>query len=235
MKLIDSAFSSAVEFVQSHVVGRLVKLGQEPAAPTPASLSEKLVGLGLDAQRIWWGPMVLHPSKIEFIIDDIAKNPPKSVIEVGGGSSTAVLAALSQRYAFPVVTLENHAKSISYIQHLVEGLPAAHHLRVMHTGFRRRQFPSGRRYWWYDVDLQSLNTKFDYVLVDGPMSKLVGRNGAFPELEPFLAPDSRFYFDDFVRRHEKEAIEEWIREYPGYKFEVSPVTTRMARVAFLRG
>ncbi len=63
MTIIDSAFTGFVDFMQSHVVGRLVRLGREPAPPPPVSLTNKLDDLGLDAQRIWWGAMVLNPTK----------------------------------------------------------------------------------------------------------------------------------------------------------------------------
>jgi len=233
MTIIDSTFTALVAFLQSHVVGRMVRLGRAPAPAPPSSLLSKLGELGLDAQRIWWGPMVLNPIKIEFMIEDISRCPPKAVIEVGGGSSTAVFAALAHRYGFSVTTLENHAASVEYIRGLLDGLPAANQVNIVQAGFRRRSYPSGRRYWWYDVDLQALETKFDYVLVDGPMSSLVGRNGAFPELHPFLANDCRFYFDDYVRPHERRAVEEWKREYPSLRFEVEAVTKNMARIDFL--
>lgn len=232
MTILDSTFSASVAFLQSHVIGRIVRLGRGPATAPPRSLLNKLTDLGLDAQRIWWGPMVLNPIKIEFMIEDVSRRPPKAVLEIGGGSSTAVFAALAHRYGFSVTTLENHALSVRYIHGLLAGLPADGCVDIVHAGFRRRRYVSGRRYWWYDVDLQALGRKFDYVLVNGPMSSLVGRNGAFPELYPYLTNDCRFYFDDYVRPHERRAVEEWIREYPTLRFQVEAVTKNMAKIDF---
>ena len=46
------------------------------------------------------------------------------------------------------------------------------------------------------------------------MGTLVGRNGALPEIIPYLAENHRIFLDDSTRDHERKCIMEWKKHYP---------------------
>jgi hypothetical protein len=91
----------------------------------------------------------------------------------------------------------------------------ADRITIRKCDFVRRQYANGERYWWFDADLARDIHPFDFVLIDGPMGRLVGRNGAIPEILPYLDPEARIYLDDCRREHEARCIAEWQRHFPG--------------------
>ena len=151
---------------------------------------------------------------MEIILREVANRPPARVLEVGAGNTTALLAALSAKYGFEVVSLENHIGTLGYVDYLLEGLPFRDRADIRCCGFARRHYADGTGYWWYDVDVATLGGLFDLVFVDGPMSRLVGRNGALPSVWKHLAAGWRLYLDDANRPHEKVALEEWRKHFP---------------------
>ena len=59
--------------------------------------------------------MTLFPWKAELLYDEIAKNPPKRVLEAGAGTSSALFAALAEKYDFDVISLENDRGTVEYV------------------------------------------------------------------------------------------------------------------------
>lgn len=223
----DRLFTRFVNMIQQYVTpwGVRWKMSRRAriVAPPSADLRARLSELGLDVDSLWWGPMTLHPRKIEYLIREVESHPPRCLLEVGSGSSTPVLAALAHRYGFHVVSLENHAGSARYVCDSMH--QGAEQVDLVVTGFRRRYDSDGKPYWWYDVDLSGYPQPFDMVLIDGPMGSLVGRGGALREIKPFLAPDHRIYIDDANRDHEKKCIAHWQRQFKGLNVEL-PVECR---------
>jgi predicted O-methyltransferase YrrM len=221
--LREAAFTSLVNALQQHVVPLFVRLRKRRRArnvPLPSDrLRTRLAALGLDVERMWWGPMTLFPFKLEFLMDEIEARPPRMLLEVGSGSSTPLLAALANRYGFDIVSLENYAPSAAYVRQILAEGPGAARVQLLVSGFRRRHYPDGRRYWWYDIDLSRFAQPFDFVVIDGPMSSLVGRNGALPEIMPYLANSHRIYLDDATRPHELHCVDEWKKYYTGMQVE----------------
>ena len=213
--LIDSSFSIAVGLLQKTAVKWKVKRGVEGSVerePTP-EFRQQLIDLGLKPDRIWWGAMTLFPWKAELLCNEIAARPPKRVIEAGAGSSSALLAALAEKYDFEVVSLENDPNTIGYVEHLLEGTGLGARLTMQLCRFKRMRYENGDRYRWYNAQLDQ-SEPFDSALVDGPMGRLVGRNGAIPALRSYLTPDFRMYLDDANRDHEKSCIAQWQAHYP---------------------
>jgi 16S rRNA G966 N2-methylase RsmD len=219
---IDSLFSTGVNLLQSTVVrvAVMIENNQHPERRPPPSqdLQRQLRELGLIPERFWWGPMTLHTEMCQFIIAEIESRPPKRLLEVGSGTSTAIFAVLAEKYDFSVLSLENHRKSIQYVQSILEGLPCSRRVTIQKCNFVREIYPSGKKYRCYDADLERAEGQFDFVFIDGPMESLVGRNGVLPLIIPYLSEDHRIYFDD-VKRTERLCLEEWKRHFPNLIFE----------------
>jgi 16S rRNA G966 N2-methylase RsmD len=220
---VDSLFSIGVNLFQGTVVkvAVMIEAKQYPErrpAP-PQDFQRQLRELGLIPERLWWGPMTLGSKKCQFLIAEIESRPPKRLLEVGSGTSTAVFAALAEKYGFSVLSLENHGKSIQYVRSILEGLPCSKRVTIQKCDFVRRVYPSsGKKYRCYDADLGRSGGQFDFVFIDGPMESLVGRNGVLPLIIPYLSEDYRIYLDD-VKRIERLCLEEWKRHFPNLIFE----------------
>ena len=214
----DRVFTAWVNWVQGTIIPLGVKLRLSSRirniSPPTAHLQTRLSDLGISIDKIWWGPMTLFPRKATFLLDTIEADPPTAVLEIGSGTSTPILAALSHKYGFSVISLENHPGSIDYVKSLLRCVPGGSDVRLALCGFARRSYPDGKKYYWYDIDLGSYDKLFDLVLIDGPMSSLVGRNGALPEIAPYLAADNRIYLDDATRYHERKCLREWKHYFP---------------------
>lgn len=232
--LRDRVFTAAVNAVQQYVTPLGVRVKQRRrrrhVAPPSTALRKRLAALGLDVDALWWGPMTLFPRKAEYLMSEIEAAPPRRVLEVGSGSSTPVLAALAARHGFGIVSLENHEGSARYVRAALQGSPGESSVELVVAGFRRRHYPDGKGYWWYDIDLGRHGAPFDLVIIDGPMGTLVGRNGAIPEIFPFLTACHRIYLDDANRAHEQACMDEWLARHPFMTVE-RPATCRgMAKI-----
>lgn len=230
----DVVFSMGINFIQSTAVRYRVSKNktymQRRGPRATGDFQRQLRDLGLTPERLWWGLMTLFPRKAEFLLGEIEKHPPKRLLEVGCGTSTAIFAALAEKYEFTVLSLENHGGTIKYVQSILDGLPCSQRVTIQRCGFVQRSYANGDKYRWYDADLESGGTPFDFVLIDGPITKPVGRNGALPEIKPYLAKDHRIYLDDSEREHEKLCIQEWQRHCPGLIVETLDQCFGMARL-----
>ncbi|MEM7100802.1 MAG: hypothetical protein AAF541_21245 [Pseudomonadota bacterium] len=227
--MTDRLYSQGVALLQSTVVQWLVSVSSkkvedrnEERMESSARMANRLRELGLDPDRLWWGKMTFNVNKMEYLLNEIEKQKPKQIIEVGGGTSTAVLAAAAKYYGFQILTLENHDATLGYVRYLLEDLDCSDVLEIQKCGFTSYHTPGLGNYRWYKADLDRLRAKADFLLVDGPMSSLVGRVGALPQCLPYMENTARFYFDDCKRKHEIECVERWKSLYPGLNATVPP-------------
>lgn len=235
----DRLFTSLVNFVQRHAVPLGVRMRMKRRArtvpPPTEEMTALLAGIGVPVDSIWWGPMTLAPVRTRYVIREIESRPPRRVLEVGSGSSTPILAALAKKYGFEFYSLENHAGSAAYVNGLLVSMNLQRYAKLIVVGFRRRKYPDGKSYWWYDVDVATLGGPFDLIVIDGPMGTLVGRNGTIPEVRDHLTADCRIYLDDAVREHEKKCLAEWQRYFPDLVQETPSEAPVMAKVGFTSG
>lgn len=214
----DKAFSLVVRVVQTVIIRHLDRLRKPERTSYSEEFVERMAARGIDMQKIGWkGAMTFLPYRAEYLVNQIEANPPKRLLEVGAGSSTLLFAALAHKYGFEVVSLENHSGSGDYVNDLLDGTPFAQHVCLQICDFKRCFYPDRKRYWWYAADLSG--PPFDFVFVDGPMSSLVGRNGALPQVMPYLAAEAQVYVDDINRKHEKMALREWKHYFPKIMIE----------------
>jgi hypothetical protein len=229
--LFESVFTQAIGLVQATAVRSSVWIQNRSSSglydrwrSSAVELEPRLKDLGLMPERLWWGPMTLTPKKAVMILDQIERTQPECVLEVGAGTSTAILAAAASRYGFRLLSLENYEGTIEYVDWLVGDLPCSHALTIQKCGFRRYNTVSGRTYWWYNANLSMLERPVDLMVIDGPMSTFVGRNGAVHAALPYLNHPNQVILDDCKRKHEKECVDEWVHDYPGSTFETISIS-----------
>jgi len=222
----DRLFTASVNWMQGHVFPLLIRRSRvdqrkQTLAEQPAAWQDRLRDLGVPVEQLNWGPMTLLPRRVSCLIDGIESAPPNAVLEVGSGASTVVIAALAAKYGFSVVSLENFHGSYDWVRSLLESSPGGSSVQLRQVGFVRRRYPDGKAYRWYDIDLSEFGRKFDFVLIDGPSSKLVGRNGALPEIRAYLADRHRIYVDDALGEHGRYCLKQWREYYPDLAMPLS--------------
>ncbi|SDW99990.1 class I SAM-dependent methyltransferase [Thiocapsa roseopersicina] len=216
---VERVFSTLVNWTQGNIFPLAIRKSRvdrrySVVEAQPEEWRQKLRDLGIPLEETFWGPMTLLPRRVSCIIDAIEATPPKAVLEIGSGSSTILLAALAAKHGFSIVSLENFKGSYERVKSLLAAIPRGSDVRLESVGFVRRRYPDQKRYWWYDVDLGRYDTDFDFVLIDGPSSTLVGRNGGLPEIAPYLSPNNRIYVDDATGTHGLACLSEWKRYFP---------------------
>lgn len=215
---VDRLYSSVMHSIQRYLVSPAVRLNAilpftRRCTPS-ARLRRQLSELGLSAERLDWNPWAMKPWKLEFLIGLIEKKPPRCVLELGSGVTTLVLAALAEKHGFELLSLENYHGSIGRLHRLSGGLDCARHIRVQQCVLGRKRSPGGASYFWFNANLEAYRGRFDFVVVDAPAGRLVGRRGTLPEIEPYLAEGHRIVLDDCNRRHERACLAEWGGRYP---------------------
>jgi predicted O-methyltransferase YrrM len=220
----DRIFSRAVTFIQDIVVPVQEKRKRwrrkfRELRPPSEEFTRRLEELGLDPKRLYWGPMTIMPSQAEFLVSQIEMQPPRRVLEVGSGTTTLVFAALAYKYGFSMLSLENHPRTVELVRKALQDLGLAKHVTIQRCDFVKRRYAAGDTYRWYDADLGRAGGAFDFVFIDGPIETPVGRNGALPEIKPYLASEHRIYMDDIKRPHEQKCILEWRKHFPDMHLE----------------
>jgi Methyltransferase domain len=136
---------------------------------------------------------------------------PPRILEVGSGYSTAILAAYAAHHDAEVVTLEHDPTYFQATRRALRRLGVDRRLDLRLAPLRQQWFGDRGPYWWYGVRLDG---EFDFVFIDGP-PKVLGRRGAFFALQGHLRPGWRVWVDDGSRRHERQCVKLWEKEFSG--------------------
>jgi predicted O-methyltransferase YrrM len=161
------------------------------------------------------GGWAIRPTGIMWLVDLIANNAPRNVVECGSGTSTLWMAlALRQQGSGKIVAFEHQEAFAAETR----GTLARHGLNdvadVLEAELVDVKTPLGMRPW-YDIG-GHIAGAIDLVVVDGPpeATGLLARYPALPLLAPYLADGALIVVDDAQRPDEQEMCERWLSEYP---------------------
>ena len=121
--IVDKVFSFGIKIVQKFLINgvgiklRRKVLKNRTKFASGQEFNTRLKNLGLVPEKLWWGPMTLNPLKVKFLLDEIERQPPKQVLEVGSGTSSALFSAAGEKYGFNVLSLENFYPTIDYVKY----------------------------------------------------------------------------------------------------------------------
>ncbi|WP_405143369.1 class I SAM-dependent methyltransferase [Sphaerisporangium sp. NBC_01403] len=154
------------------------------------------------------------PDVLRLLIERIAVDRAKVVVECGSGSSSVWLGYAVQRFGGGrVVALEHDERFAEASRDLVLAHGLQDVVEIRHaplTSWSDEIIP------WYDTRAVSDLDGIGLVFVDGPpgaAAPLV-RYPAVPVLLPRCAPDAWIVLDDTNRPAEREVADRWLREYP---------------------
>ena len=159
----------------------------------------------LDRDGLFVGGWAIHRELATELAERLHSRQPRTLLEIGSGQSTLLLAAYAAGTGARVVTLEHDAAYADRTRRLLqsEGLED----RVALVVAPLAPFACGVAgcHPWYRHDLTDT---FDFVLVDGPPLEY-GRQAVFFALEDHLAAGWEAWLDDAERPHEQSCLRLW--------------------------
>lgn len=166
----------------------------------------QMVSDGLLAHLIYgWGNAVysVEPAYLRAcLLAAAASRQP--ILECGSGLSTLLLGVVAARRDSTVWSLEHHAAWAERV---------SVHLQKRNIGTVKycvAPLHDYGRFTWYDISSIHLPDDFGVVVCDGPPESTPGgRYGLLPVMQSHLAPGCLILMDDFKRKGEQQAAEQW--------------------------
>jgi predicted O-methyltransferase YrrM len=185
----------------------------------------------LPATRHW----TASPDFLEILFDEIVEQRPSTIVELGSGASTLVVAAaLRQNRAGYLRSIDHDEAFATITQRNLIRLDLADVVRVKVAQLEFQDI-NGQSCLWYNLNDQDLPDVIDFLIVDGPPEPIVGEGGRLPvvaKLFDRIAENGFVIFDDANRPGEQRFLEEVERSQPG--FEKIRYSAEKGAVAFRR-
>lgn len=159
-------------------------------------------------------PSTLSPEVLSIISELIRRGKATSVLELGGGLSTSVIARSLGEAPNSFFASVDH--SDYYLQYTRANTTPADRIEWIHAPLGAGRFYH-RYYCTYSPSLlkrKLAGRVFDLVLIDGPPGYEIGRAGALYQAAAWLRPDSLVLLDDSLREPERAALEDWKSVFP---------------------
>jgi predicted O-methyltransferase YrrM len=168
-------------------------------------------------------PIVLGARAIEYdlaniLIDEMIGNPRRTILELGSGKSTAVLAAFAAALNndCEIVSVEGDQHHfVATTNELAKLGISSNNLQLLVAPYKEVSL-NGREWRWYDLScLESIKKPIDLLLVDGPPGDMqtMSRYPALPLLWNKLSNDCVIVLDDGDRPDEKQVARQWLKDF----------------------
>lgn len=176
------------------------------------------------------GGWAMTPEGMLVVADIIRARAPRTIVELGSGTSTGWIAKLSAETNSRVVSIEHSPEYFAKTSDMLDEIKVERRpdLRLAEL---TPVSVMGAEYSWYDPTKIADVDEIDLLLVDGP-PKAVGdksRLPAVPMLIERLSDSGCIVFDDAHRPHEKATLAAWLERYP----QLELIDSGSSRVAVL--
>lgn len=175
------------------------------------------------------GNWAMDTRSLAHLVDIVESSRPRTVLELGSGTSTVFLGHLLRRTGGRLVSIDHDERFAARTRLEVSrhGLDDVVEIRVAPL---EEQTIGGETGTWYALGAIGEITGVDLLLVDGPPGRTepLARRHALPALLDRLAPGAVVVLDDADRSDEKEIVRRWAAEHP-----VSVVEHAVSRLAVL--
>lgn len=166
------------------------------------------------------GRWAMDPIGLLALLQMVVREQPKTVVELGSGTSSVWLALVLSRMHGRLITYEaEEAYAATTRRNLAElKLDGVVELRVAPL---EDVAVRGRRFTWYRPSAFDDLTRIDLLIVDGPPAE-TGREARYPAVPMLfdrLAPGARVLLDDSHRPDEKQVVSAWQTTYPSLVLE----------------
>lgn len=171
-----------------------------------------------DAVSPWMTGWAATPEFAATLYDIVRDRRPRTVIELGSGASTIILAAaLEQNGGGRLVSVDQDADYAAQTRAALERHGLSQAAQVVHAPLTETRL-DGEIWMWYDVRNIPSDETIDLLIVDGPHRELqkMSRYPALPLLIDRLSPDAVVILDDAGRKDERRAVQRWASEYQDF-------------------
>jgi hypothetical protein len=160
--------------------------------------------------ELTWGGWAIHRSTAVELAARLDARRPRRILEVGSGTSTAVLAAGAAAHGAELVTLEHEPRWYGRTRALLDRLGLADGVDLRLAGLAPRRCADGNDHLWYATELEG---EFDFIFVDGP-PRSSGRAGVLFSITGQLAEGWELWLKNGHRRHEQDCVARWQEHLP---------------------
>lgn len=154
------------------------------------------------------------------LVRTVVDRKPHTIVELGSGSSTVILATLARKTGRGAIySLDHDATYADLTRRQLRDAGLESYATVIDAPLERHTLSDGTETEWYNAEtITRLPEKIDLLLVDGPPAKIgaLARYPALPILYNRLAPGATVLLDDAGRRKETTVFERWLTEYPAF-------------------
>ena len=152
----------------------------------------------------------IGPTLAVELAEHLERTRPRTLLQFGCGSSTAVLAAHIGRRGGTLTVIDDDAARIGRTREQLNRLCLGGSAELHLAGLSDVSCPDGIARSWYDAVLTDC---FDFIFVDGPPLR-VGRGAALFALNAHLAADGELWLHDAHRPHERQCLDLWQAHLP---------------------
>ncbi len=171
------------------------------------------------------------PDLLLEVVKSIRERPPETVVEMGSGTSSVVIAAALRQYGGGrLICLEHDDTYASRTEAELRRHALADRVSIVHAPLGDIRI--GAAEWrWYTVPEWAIPERIDMLFVDGPPRATgpLARYPAVPFFADQLSDRVRIFLDDGDRPDEREVAARWAREDP----TLAPSLIRSERDAWL--
>jgi predicted O-methyltransferase YrrM len=145
------------------------------------------------------------PTLAVELAEYLDRTRPGALLQLGCGSSTAVLAAHIARRGGTLTVVDHDTTRISRTRERLNRLGLADFAQLVSAGLTEFHCPDGKDRPWYDIGLVEC---FDFILIDGPPLN-IGREAVMFAVNPHLAEAGEVWLHDAHRPHERRCLDLW--------------------------
>jgi predicted O-methyltransferase YrrM len=160
------------------------------------------------------------PDLLRHAVSLMLSRKPTTVLELGSGASTIVIAYCLKRLGRGrIVSIDHEARFAGLTAGLIEEHGLQDFATVVHLPLAPVMI-EGREYLWYSMNNFELKDSIDFLVIDGPPYHVhpLARYPAMPLLLDRLAPEAAILLDDALRPEEKRIAKMWQSEFPEFTF-----------------
>lgn len=168
------------------------------------------------ADYIPWSGAALRPATVCTILNDIALNHRRLVVEFGSGISTYFIAQALGKFGGEIVSFDDDVGWQNFLrERMFRSKAIADRVTLVPAGLKQCHLSLDGALW-YDmavVEKALPKRSIDLCLVDGPASyqlqQSYARYPAIPAIKNRLGKSYSIYLDDVVRKGEAEVFKRW--------------------------
>jgi len=161
---------------------------------------------------------------LRTIAEEILRGKPRLILELGSGSSTAVIARALQIVGHGRLISFDHDEGFArQTQDLLLQHGLADQVNLVYAPLREIQV-AGEKFLWYATEGLPRDS-IDLVIVDGPpeATQPLARYPAYPVLRTLLSENATLLLDDADRPDERQMVSRWLAEDPTLRAQFIPL------------